>query len=110
MIPKKKLFEDFKPISKEIKATGNSVLNTEGQGDFAIILKRSNRRTNTILTDILYAPDLTELLFSVSKVNDHGYDILFKYDRYIFIQDQANTIIAKGQREGRLYYLFTKRD
>src|SRR5579871_3249684 len=110
IIPKKELFENLKPISKEIKAAGNSVLNTEGQGDFIIILEGSNERTNATLTDILYAPDLTESLFSISKVNDHGYDVLFKYDRYVFIQDQASTIIAKGQREGRLYYLFTKRD
>src|SRR5579871_3594052 len=110
MTPKKELFENLKPISKEIKATGNSVLNIEGQGDFAIILKKSNRRTNTILTDVLYAPDLTKSLFSVSKVNDHGYDILFKYDGHVFIQDQASTIITEGQREGRLYYLSTKRD
>src|SRR5579871_6423968 len=110
MIPKKELFKNLKPISKEIKAAGNSVLNAEGQGDFAIILEGSNKRTNAILTDILYAPDLTESLFSVSKVNNHGYDVLFKYDRHIFIQDQASTIIAESQREGRLYYLSTKRD
>src|SRR5579871_875358 len=47
MISKKELFENLKPISKKIKVAGNSVLNTEGQRDFAIILEGSNGRTNT---------------------------------------------------------------
>ena len=110
MTPKKELFENLKSISKEIKAASNSILNVEEQRDFAIILEESNRRTNTILTDVLYILNLTESLFSVSKVNDYGYNILFKYDRHVFIQDQASIIIAEDQREGRLYYHSTKRD
>ena len=87
MTPNKELFKDLKSTSRKIKAAGNSILNAEGKGDLAILLEGNHGITNATLTDVLYAPALTESLFSVSAVNDHGYDVLFKYDGHVLIQD-----------------------
>ena len=85
MTPNREIFEDLKPTSRKIKAAGNSILNAQGEGDLTVVIEGNNRTVNTTLTDVLYAPDLTESLLSVSAVNDHRYDVLFKHDRYVYI-------------------------
>ena len=76
---------------------GNHTLNAIREGNTIIM-------DDLQLTNVLLAPELQDSLLSIAAVNNHGYDVTFTRNGVVTIKN-GNEIIAKGYREGNLYYL-----
>src|SRR5579871_6445962 len=67
-----------------------------------------NSSTSAIIKDVLYSSKLRESLMSIAVINDNRYDILFKSNILVWIKNSDDYIVAKGQREGNLFYIDVK--
>ena len=105
MTPHRELLLDIKPSIRQIKAAGDSVLNIEAEGKIVTKLEDNNYFTQATVENVLYTPKLRESLLSIAAINDHGYDVTFKRNGYVWITDIQDSIVAEGHREGNLYYL-----
>src|SRR5579871_5791089 len=105
MTPYKELLMDMRPSNKQIRAAGNSILSVEAEGNIVIELGSKMFSTNTTVENIMYTPKLRESLLSIACINDHGFDITFKRDRYVWIQNEFGHIITEEHREGNLFYM-----
>src|SRR5579871_3867505 len=103
--PYKELLMDMRPSNKQIRVAGNSVLSVEAEGNIVIELRSKIFSTNAIVENIIYTPKLRESLLSIACINDHGFDVTFKRDGHIWIQNEFGHIIAEGYRERNLFYI-----
>src|SRR5579871_2837884 len=105
MTPYKELLMDMRPSNKQIRAAGNSVLSVEAEGNIIIELKSKMFSTNATVENVMYIPKLRKSLLSIACINDHGFDVTFKRNRHVWIQNEFGHIIAEGHREGNLFYM-----
>src|SRR5579871_6883409 len=103
--PYKELLIDMRPLNKQIRAARNSVLSIEAERNIIIELGSKIFSTNSIVENIIYTLKLRESLLSIACINDHGFDVIFKRDGYVWIQNEFGYIIAEGHREGNLFYM-----
>src|SRR5579871_2029300 len=96
---------DMRPSNKQIRIAGNSILSVEAEGNIIIELRSKIFSTNAIVENIIYISKLRELLLSIAYINDHRFNIIFKRDRHVWIQNEFRYIIAEGHREGNLFYM-----
>src|SRR5579871_2353040 len=83
MTPYKELLMDMKPSNKQIRAAGNSVLIVEVEGNIIIELGSKMFSTNATVENIIYTPKLRESLLSITCINDHRFDVIFKRDGHV---------------------------
>ncbi|KAM8702566.1 hypothetical protein ACLKA7_005682 [Drosophila subpalustris] len=57
------------------------------------------------LVNTLYVPELRENLLSVSKICDHGFNILFKKDRAEILRGSNGQIVFTAKRKQDLYHV-----
>src|SRR5579871_6294316 len=105
MTPYKELLMDMRPSNKQIRAAGNSVLSVEAEGNIVIELGSKMFSTNATVENVMCTPKLRESLLSIAYINDHRFDVTFKRDGYIWIQNEFRHIIVEGHREGNLFYI-----
>src|SRR5579871_905024 len=105
MTPYKELLIDMRPLNKQIRAAGNSVLSVEAEGNIVIELRSKMFFTNTTVENVIYTPKLRESLLLIVCINDHRFDVIFKRDRHVWIQNEFGYIITEGHREGNLFYM-----
>ena len=76
-----------------------------GRGDVVLnMLLPSGESKTCTLYDVLYVPDLSYNLLSVSKASRRGKVVKFKKSA-CYILDRKHTLVAKATREGGLYQL-----
>src|SRR5579871_4693729 len=105
MTPYKELLMDMRPSNKQIRATGNSVLSVEAEGNIVIELGSKMFSTNATVENVMYIPKLRESLLSIACINNHRFDVTFKRDGHVWIQNEFRYIIAEGHREENLFYM-----
>lgn len=98
--------ERFESISVEkcpqLKLANGDTTSIEGCG--SVPWKASNK-FSTNLSNTLYVPDLRENLLSVSKICDHGYNILFKKNKAEIIRAESGKIVFTAIRKMDLYHV-----
>jgi hypothetical protein len=57
------------------------------------------------VTNVLWVPKLRRSVFSVSAIEEKGYDILFQDGQVLFTPkgSSSNTVVVLGVRESNLY-------
>ena len=61
--------------------------------------------TNFVLQKVLYSPHLQDTLFSISAATLNGLNVLFTHNGNVLLTEKNGTVIAKGFRRNRLFYL-----
>lgn len=100
-------FSDFETVSAEqtVEIGDGRSLNTCGVGTVNLILSSPNSRiSRCVLEKVLFVPDLSCNLFSVSKVTEKGKSVIFNAEG-CKIFDDKKTFLADGTKIGKLYYL-----
>ena len=106
MSSKKQLFRNIKPYNKKVTIADENLLTAQGKGDIAVTYKYTDKVDKAEhLKNVLYVPELKRSLLSVATINDQDYDVTFKRNGKVLVQDDNGNIIAEGFRKGRLYYL-----
>jgi hypothetical protein len=81
------------------------VLSATGTGDVAVELILENGKTKRCrLHDVLYVPELTYNLLSVSKATEAGKRVRF-HSNECKILDEHENVVATATKRGSLYYL-----
>lgn len=65
-------------------------------------------RKKITLKNVLHVPKLKKILFLISKVIKHGFNVQFDINR-CFVRTMENKEIAKGTRDRNLYIVNCKR-
>ena len=80
-------------------------LKARKQGNISTRIKLPGGKSRKCtLHDVLYVPELSYSLFSVSKATKRGITVTFD-DTKCFLLDKDQEIVAEGVKKGRLYYL-----
>lgn len=81
------------------------ILSATKAGDVTVKLLLSSGKTKRCrLQNVLYVPDLSYNLLSVSKVSETGKRVKF-YSNNCHILDEDDKVVATGVKRGNLYYL-----
>ena len=106
MSPHKDLFSGlrnrtFGDISTVRTAAQHSVP-VKGVGDFTLQMPNGNSK---VIKNALFVPDLGDSLVSVGNlVQRKGDQVIFEWDRAVFVDGQTKKSVDLGQRWGNLYY------
>ena len=101
------LFVEYNSLeeSQSVTLGDGHTLEAVGKGVVALKLKLEDGKTITgRLNDVLYVPELTYNLLSISRVTKLGKRVKF-YRSYCNIIDNKERITATGTKRGDLYYL-----
>ena len=98
----KKTFSTFDPIETGEKVfIGNSTTSTiKGQGK--VVLKMTYGKEVT-LTNVLYVPEIHKNLVYGSLLNNHGFQMVFKQDK--FVLSKSGMYVGKGYMGDRMWKL-----
>jgi len=69
-----------------------------------------NNKFTASLKNTLYVPDLRINLLSVSKICDHGFNIVFKKDKAEIIRATRGDIVFTAPRKLDLYHIEEKHE
>src|ERR1700733_6836855 len=98
-------FETFRADNFEVGGVGQS--NTTpalGRGTVKILATIQGRTRTITLRDVIYCPDATQNLMSISKLDIAGGYALYKGGQ-VTLYAPDNSVIAIGSLRGKLYYL-----
>src|SRR5882724_9051225 len=87
--------------SKLIKAADNMIFHANAMGNMCISIPNGERTSHVVLKDVLYCPDLTFTLVSLSQCDLAGYLALLK-DQQCHICDSQGTTVGKVPLSGSL--------
>ncbi|KAL5500530.1 hypothetical protein EMCRGX_G012108 [Ephydatia muelleri] len=93
----------FRTVQKVGTANGDSI-EALGYGDIVIQTHLEKGVDEFIVKDVLYVPDLTCSLLSVSTLLEKGKEVRFLGKRFTIL-DHKGKICGQGQRKGRLFFL-----
>lgn len=103
MTNNRKLLKNFKKLKDHVKVANDQQMEVEGIGTCCIALKVGNREEKVPVHDVLYVPDLSSNLLSVSKIAERGKRINFgESSCKIF---QGSNLMAIGRKKNGLYKL-----
>ena len=98
-------FTDFVEQDTDVILGDGHHLKAEGSGTITLEVDKSDRKQKTCtLKDVMYVPDLSYNLFSVSRATKAGKTVDFS-EADCEIVDGSQRLIATGSREGCLYFL-----
>ncbi|KAJ3280119.1 hypothetical protein HDU76_009274, partial [Blyttiomyces sp. JEL0837] len=100
----KSIFNTFEPVQNEyVYLADDHKIPIEGKGTVVLDFGRGLKRT---LNDVLYVPDLSETLFSISHLLDKSDDlVIFDFNTiYLYVRSK-DLLICIGNRIGSLYYI-----
>ena len=98
-------FTDFVKQDTDVILGDGHHLKAEASGTITLEVDKSDRKQKTCtLKDVLYVPDLSYNLFSVSRATKAGKTVDFS-EAGCEIVDGSQRLIATGSREGCLYFL-----
>jgi hypothetical protein len=100
------LFTELKYLNKPIDVVlGNgSILKANRSGTVALTFLSGSIERKYKLNDVLYVPELTYNLVSVSKAVEKGISLKFKENECL-IEDANHKLIAVGSKVGNLYFV-----
>ncbi len=105
MCNNRELFTDFVSQPESVTLGDGHQLTAMGHGTVTLNIKLSPGRSRKCnLADVLYVPDLSFSLISVTKASDKIGSAVFTDDGCKFL-DADGRVVATGKRVGQLYYL-----
>lgn len=115
----KRMFKTMheRQVTKKIKIGDGTLLNVRGVGTVIVYAWNGSIFIKTILSDVLYVPDLKFNLFSVGHVMDKGYQLMTNSKRCELLDKDRNVRaiaerctlqnkLSKGQRDVRVKKCF----
>ena len=101
MTPAREMFHTYTELDppEHVGLGDGHILKAVGVGQIKVKMKR-----NSVLTDVLYVPDLACNLFSVRSTADNGKIIQFRHTR-CWIKDSNGIVRATGTIRDKLYEL-----
>ncbi|KAL7724842.1 hypothetical protein ACLKA6_012828 [Drosophila palustris] len=103
MCSQKERFENVSAAKcPQLKLANGESTDTEGCG---LVPFNPSNKYSANLVNTLYVPELRENLLSVSKICDHGFNILFKKDRAEILRGSNGQIVFTAKRKQDLYHV-----
>lgn len=101
MTPKLNLLRDYQKFEKpkQIYLANGDLTEAIGEGNFYF----EAEETSGFLSNVLFAPSMTENLFSVIKAIQLGHQVLFNEQNVVFLKDGKKTL--KGLKQNGLFTL-----
>lgn len=96
-------FSEVIPTCEKLNLANDSSANIAAKGTANLALDVNGELRNTSLIDALHVPDLRTNLLSVSKITDKGFEVRFRKNDAIVI-DEDGQLRLKADRIGDLYY------
>jgi hypothetical protein len=103
-------FADLRPTTnKKVVMANNDVISAAGHGPIHVRIPFNGRVTAGTFHDVLYVPDLSANLLSVSKLTEAGMHLSFQ-GQYCIIRSKEGHVIgrAEKQRDTLLYRLIVR--
>lgn len=99
------IYDETPPPIKTIRVANNKELRVESCGKVNIHVKSKNRSTNSIqVTDVLYVPELSTNLLSVSKIINNKGNIKFD-SKGCYLYNKDNVEVAMATLVNNMYKL-----
>src|ERR1035438_4096862 len=98
-------FIQLREIDRKIEMANKMTIESKGIGNIPARLSASDDKTDVIFRNVLYAPDLSQPLLSITSINDNGIDVLFMRKRQVLLIDESRKIISEGYHQSNLYYI-----
>jgi hypothetical protein len=103
MTPYRDLLENYMAIiPKSINAVNKHTFQAVGRGNLTAQVPNGGSATTIMLKDVLYAPDITVTLISVSRIDTTGYSALFEGGACT-IRDRNQKVVGRILLYGGLY-------
>ena len=102
----KRMFSKLKPLEKPemVEVGDGKFVEAEGKGSVKLSVNAGHSTKSCKLHDVLYIPDLSFNLFSVSKATEKGKSAEFTKKSCRF-RDNEGSVVAIANKVGNLYYL-----
>ena len=101
----RKLFVDLNDKNEEVELGDGYTVAVKGSGRIKMEMEIPGRKTKLcMLSEVLYVPDLSYNLMSVSKMVKNGKGIEFKGDSCLIV-DKNGDKIGEARNHGNLYYV-----
>src|SRR6266851_8712042 len=99
-------FTSFSPLSNHTKVvlSDNSSIPAIGMGHVHVYMNAKGKWITSILQDVLYVPDLSTNLLSVSHLAHHGTEVCF-IGEACRIYNKGKSLILKGKLCNDLYIM-----
>lgn len=99
-------FRKLNTLKRPLKVTlgDGHPLKATGRGDVTLMMNMADGKSRCTLHDVLYVPNLTVNLFSVSKAAQAGKRTEFTKDG-CHVRGKGDQLIARGYQDRNLYYL-----
>src|ERR1700722_2663902 len=106
MTPYRDRLENFVSIvPRPISAANMLSFSAIGRGDMWIdVPKEGGKSTKVLLKDVLYAPDISVTLISISKIASAGFKVLFERS-LMKISNAKEKLVGEISVDGGLYYV-----
>eukprot|EP00250_Pteridium_aquilinum_P005619 c15689_g1_i1 orf=311-793(+) len=95
-------FEDFTARSGHVTLGDSSVIPVRGIGSIPIFRSADDKR---YISHVLYIPNLTFNLLSVSSLTEQGAEVLFSAGTISIRDSTSGSILAQGVQDGGLFKL-----
>ena len=93
------------PSAVKVEIANGEHMQASGSGDARISASTEDGPRALRLPNALLIPALSMKLVSIPKLDDHGYEIIFRQGKVIVRDPSAGVVIATGTRKGKLFYL-----
>ena len=90
--------------NKKVTVADGGAMDTTSIGQARIRASVGGKTNVLSFSDVLLCPALKQKLLSVSKLDDHGCQVVFGHGR-VKVYDNKRTLVATGTRRGNLFYL-----
>lgn len=94
----------WNPCSEDVILADGKTVKAKGHGEGRIVgVRKDGGRIDVTLKDVLYVPELSKNVLSVSQITEDGYSVVF--GRMSCQVMDGDTVLAVGEKSGGLYYL-----
>lgn len=104
MISDKSMMQNFSKIEKSLNLANNKTTKIEGVGEVKITIKDQNKPKKVKLIKVYFVSDLRTNLLSVSKMTNNNYEVLFRKNDALIMNEKQQPVM-RAIRKGDLYYL-----
>ena len=104
-------FTSLQPVPKgmwKVRLANGSAVYVAGIGEIKVTCSADHGEKQFSLTNVLYIPGFKHNLFSVSAVDEKGYEVRYGNKRCMVINLKNNQVVISGQKHEKLYSLSIK--
>lgn len=104
MCHEKEKFCDFTPLANQyVKVAANQTMEIRGKGTIRLTISDGSKEKKIRLEKVLYVPELSANLMSISKMTENDHEVRFKGD-HVWVSNSSGETVIKASKQGALYF------